>query len=290
MKKLMMAMTAALMLSSCEYVQVDDLAEIEENTSQNTVTFRLSTDDWSKNATPLTRGAMTADDTEMTDLWLFDYVGDELVQSAAYSPEDDDWGAPSLTLKLGTHHIYFVASRGDSPTVDDEARTIVWGTPKDTFWAALTLNVTSGSNTSQSVTLNRVATKMRLQVNDLVPDGIATLNITPTTWYFGLNYKTGAATASETRERSVTVPAAYIGTTGKLVASFFGISDDAEWMTDIAVTAKDGNDHVIGSTTITDAPFKRNRISSFSGNLFNGEGSMDVTLDGDWSADYTATW
>jgi hypothetical protein len=233
---------------------------------------------------------MTADDTEMTDLWLFDYVGDELAQSAVYSPENDDWGAPSLTLKLGTHHIYFVASRGDQPTVDEDAETIVWGTPKDTFWASLALNVTSGGSTNQSVTLNRVATKMRLQVNDLVPDGIATLNITPDTWYFGLNYTTGEATSSETRERSVTVPSAYIGTTGRLVASFFGLSDATEWTTNIAVTAKDGNDQVIGSATITDAPFLRNRISSFSGNLFNGEGSIDVTLDGAWTTDYTTTW
>lgn len=290
MKKLMMALTAALMLSSCEYVQVDDLNELEENTGSKTVTFRISTDGWNKNTMPLTRGAMTADDTEMTDLWLFDYVGDELVQSAAYTPDDEDWGAPSLTLKLGTHHIYFVASRGDQPTVDEDAGTIVWGTPKDTFWASLTLNVTSGGATQQSVTLNRVATKMRLQVNDLVPDGIATLNITPATWYFGLNYTTGAATASETRERSVNVPAAYAVTTGRLVASFFGLSDATEWTTDIAVAAKDGNGNVLGSATITDAPFLRNRISSFSGNLFNGAGSMDVTLDGTWADDYTTTW
>ena len=286
MKKLMIGLTAALMLSSCEYVQVEDLTELEESASQKTVTFRLSADEW----LPVTRGSMTADDAEMTDLWIFDYVDGEMVQSFKYFPEDDDWGEPSVTLKLGTHHLYFVASRGDQPTVDEDEGTIVWGTPKDTFWASLTLNVTSGGTTSQSVTLNRVATKMRLQVNDLVPDGIATLNITPTTWYFGLNYKTGAATASETRERSVTVPAAYIGTTGKLVASFFGISDDAEWTTDIAVTAKDGNDQVIGSATITDAPFKRNRISSFSGNLFNGAGALDVTLDGAWATDYTTTW
>ena len=286
----MIGLAAALMLQSCEYVQVEDLAELEENTSQKTVTFRLSTDDWNADKMPLTRGAMTADDTEMTDLWVFDYVGDELVQSEAYTPEDDDWGAPSLTLKLGTHHIYFVASRGDQPTVDEDAETITWGTPKDTFWALLTLNVTSGGNTSQSVTLNRVATKMRLQINDLVPEGITTLNIIPDTWYFGLNYTTGTATASETRERSVTVPSAYIGTTGRLVASFFGLSDATEWQTDIAVTAKDGDGNVIGSATITDAPFQRNRVSVFSGNLFNGSGSMDVTLDGTWIDDYTTTW
>ena len=290
MKKLMIGLTAALMLSSCEYVQVEDLTEIEESAGQKTVTFRLSADKWLFEKAAVTRGSMTADDTEMTDLWIFDYVDGEIVQSLKYSPEDDDWGEPSVTLKLGTHHLYFVASRGDQPTVDEDEGTIVWGTPKDTFWASLTLNVSSGGNTSQSVTLNRVATKMRLQINDLVPEGVATLNITPDTWYFGLNYATGEATDAEKRERSVTVPSAYVGTTGKLVASFFGISDDTEWMTDIAVTAKDGEGNAIGSATITDAPFLRNRISSFSGNLFNGEGSMDVTLDGDWSDDYTATW
>ena len=290
MKKLMVGLTAALLLSSCEYVQVEDLNELEESALQKTVTFRLSADEWLFDKAPVTRGSMTADDAEMTDLWIFDYVDGEMVQSLKYSPEDDEWGEPSLTLKLGTHHIYFVTSRGDQPTVDEDAETIVWGTPKDTFWASITLNVTSGGATSQSVTLNRVATKIRLQVNDLVPDGIATLNITPDTWYFGLNYKTGAATESETRERSVSVPAAYVNTTGKLVASFFGISDDAEWTTDIAVTAKDGDGNIIGTATIADAPFLRNRISVFSGNLFNGAGSIDVTLDGDWSADYTATW
>ena len=290
MKKLMIGLAAALMLSSCEYVQVEDLTELEESAGQKTVTFRLSADKWLFDKSPITRGFMTADETEMTDLWVFDYVDGDLVQSKSYSPDDDDWGEPSLTLKLGTHHIYFVASRGDQPTVDEDESTIVWETPKDTFWASLTLNVASGGSTNQSVTLNRVATKMRLQVNDLVPDGIATLNITPDTWYFGLNYVTGEATAAEKRERSVTVPSAYVGTTGKLVASFFGMSGDEEWMTNIAVAAKDGSGNVIGSATIKDAPFQRNRISVFSGNLFNGAGALDVTLDGTWAAEYATRW
>lgn len=290
MKKFMIGLAAALMLSSCEYVQVEDLTELEESASQKTVTFRLSADKWLFDKALVTRGSMTADDAEMTDLWIFDYVDDGLVQSKSYSPDDDDWGEPSLTMKLGTHHIYFVASRGDQPAVDEDEGTITWGTPKDTFWASLTLNLTSGGTTSQSVTLNRVATKMRLQVNDLVPDGIATLSITPDTWYFGLNYVTGEATAAENRERSVTVPSAYVGTTGKLVASFFGLSGDDEWTTGIAVTAKDGSGNVIGSATIKDAPFRRNRISVFSGNLFNGAGALDVTLDGAWATDYATTW
>ena len=288
MKKLMMALAAAMMLQSCEYVSTEELTE--NTNDQQTVTFRLNTDYWRTSSEPITRGSMTADDAEMTDLWIFDYVDGELIQSKAYSPEDDDWGEPSLTLKLGTHNIYFVASRGDQPTVDEDEETIVWGSPKDTFWSALTINVAGGGSTQQSVNLKRVATKMRLAVNDLVPDGIASISITPDVWYFGLNYVDGTATASEKRQRSVNVPSAYAGTTGRLQATFFGISDNDEWMTDIAVSAKDVNGNIIGSATIKDAPFQRNRISVFSGNLFNGAGALDVTLDGEWATEYATTW
>ena len=291
MKKVTMALAAALMLQSCEYVATSEVVETKPTASrQKTVTFRISGAEWDTDGDGITRGSMTADGNEMTDLWIFDYMGDDLVQMQTLTPDDNTWGAPSFTLKLGTHQIYFVASRGDSPTVDDEARTIVWGTPKDTFWSSLTLNVTSGGSTSQSVTLNRVATKMRVQITDEVPSGLATVNVTPATWYYGLNYATGAATAADSRERSVSVPASYIGTTGQLVASFFGLSNSTEWTTDITITAKDGVGHTLGSATISDAPFQRNRVSSFSGNLFNATNGLNMSLNAEWQNEYTTTW
>lgn len=291
MKKVKMALAAALMLQSCEYVATSEMVKTKPTASrQKTVTFRISGAEWETEGDGLTRGSMSADGNEMTDLWIFDYMGDELVQMQAYTPSDKDWGAPSLTFSIGTHNVYFVASRGDSPTVDDEARTIVWGTPKDTFWSSLTLNVTSGGSTSQSVTLNRVATKMRVQIADEVPSGLATVNVTPATWYYGLNYATGAATAADSRERSVSVPASYIGTTDQLVASFFGLSNSTEWTTDITITAKDGDGHTIGSAFVSGAPFQRNRVTGLSGSLFASVSATGITLDDEWADEYAATW
>ena len=58
----------------------------------------------------------------MTDLWVFDFVGDDMVQQVHQTAER--WGEPTMPLTMGTHHVYFVASRGVSPVVDGQ--TITW--------------------------------------------------------------------------------------------------------------------------------------------------------------------
>ena len=75
-----------------------------------------------------------------------------------------------------------------------------------------------------------------------------------------------------------------------LSASFYGFSHEGEWKTDVTVSAKDGYGNVIGSVTVADAPFARNRTSEFSGSLFTGGGTMDVSIDGEWLDPHAVTW
>lgn len=280
---MMMAVAAAL-LCGCEKAVDESPGELEENGSR-VYRFNIGLDGWGG-----TRGVMTADGTEMTDLWVYDYVDGKCKQSVALTPLSPDWGEPSLTLALGEHHIYFVASRGDDPEENENEGTITWGTPKDTFLGDLELTVSGGNVGARMVTLHRVATKMKVAVMDVVPEGTATLTVTPEKWYFGINYLTGEAVSEQKKERTVNVPSAYIGTSRKLVASFFGISNEEEWVTDVAVKAEKSDGTVLGSVTIKDAPFKRNRVSEFSGSLFSGQSTMDVTLDGEWSESYMGVW
>ena len=67
--------------------------------------------DFSIANTPFTR-SLTADGKDMTDVWVLDYVDGSLVQQRHQTSEDDDFGAPTLALSVGSHHIYFIASRG----------------------------------------------------------------------------------------------------------------------------------------------------------------------------------
>jgi len=151
--------------------------------------------------------------------------------------------------------------------------------------------VVNTSNGNRAVTLERVVAKLKLTVNDEIPVGAATLVCTPDTWYYGMNYRTGApVTATNDQDISINIPANYVGTTGQLVASFFTVSVADEWTTDASVAIKDGNSTTLGSAVIANAPMKRNRSTEYSGNLFSGSSNMSVSIDGDWSSPYIGTW
>ena len=234
---------------------------------------------------------LEASSNEMTDLWVFDFVGDACVQTIHQTTSDDAWGHPALSLAYGSHHVYFVASRGTEPTVNATAKTISWTKPSDTFWKDYEVDVVSSSNGNRAVTLDRVVTKLKVTITDEIPTDMSSLTLTPATWYYGLNYQTGEpSNAASDQARTVTVPTSYIGTTGTLTMSIFGFSSSSEWTTDVTVTAKDGTSATIGSASITGAAFKRNRATEYSGPLFGAAGSATVSVDDRWLESLVCTW
>lgn len=237
-----------------------------------------------------TRGSLSADGSEMTDLWLFDYMDGQLVQTLHQSPSDSDWGTPKLTLAYGSHHVYFVASRGDAPSVDQTSHIIEWSVPRDAFWKDYQVDVTSTSTANRSVTLERVATKLKVTIKDEVPAACTQMSLTPSVWYYGIDYVSGLAVRSDNKERTVTVPASYAGTSGQLAMSIFGLSDTDEWTADVTLKALDDDGTVLGQVTISGAPFKRNRATEYTGNLFGSGGGLDVSLNDTWEQSFTAEW
>jgi hypothetical protein len=281
MKKIIVIASAVALLCGCtEHVFVE--AEEEGTVAEKRVRFEVANGDWT-----VTR-ALDADGVTMTDLWLFDYVGDELVRTAHKVSGDADFDSPMMSMKYGEHTVYFVASRGKTPNVD--GTEITWAQPSDTFWKAVTVKVENGSSAVVPVTLDRVATKLRVAVTDEVAEGVAQLCVTPKTWWYGLDYTTGVAVTQQQTERSVTVPSSYVGTTGQLVVNIFGMSDDEEWMTDVNISAKDGDGNVIGSVALTDVPFTRNRATNVSGSLFAGAHTFSISLNNDWKDSYNLEW
>ena len=285
MKKMIVMAMAAAMMCGCSSSANDESDEEPEwggAVAFQSVTFDVSNSGW--NAT--TRG-LVADGSSMTDLWLFDYVGDQLVRTVHKTQDDSDFDAPTLSMKHGAHTVYFVASRGKTPTV--AGNEITWAQPSDTFWKSLQLTVSS--NTSNvAVTLDRVVTKFKATINDEVPDDVATLCINPSVWYYGLDYKTGSAVGQQSTERIITVPASYIGTQGQLVASIYGLSNTAEWTTDVTINAKDADGNSLGSAELKDAPFRRNMTTSASGNLFAGVRVFGLTLNDEWLDSQVIEW
>ena len=242
------------------------------------------------NAATFTRGYLTSEGKDMTDLWVFDYMDGVCVQSVHQTADDADWGTPKMSLSYGSHHVYFVASRGEGATLDAEGHTIIWTGPRDTFWKDYEVSVTNTSNGNRAVTLDRVATKLKMTVNDEVPDGCAAVVVTPARWYYGWDYVNGVAVAAQQTERRVAVPESYIGTAGQMSVSIFGLSGADEWVTNVSIQAQDADGGVLGSATITGAPFKSNRGTEYSGNLFGSSGGLDVSVNATWENPKTGTW
>ena len=286
MKKFQMGLAAALMLTAIACTSEEPQAEKPSGMEKKTITFTFG-DTFQQRA--MTRADITS--LDLTDLWMIDYVGSELQQTIHQSSTDEGFGVLSASMGYGEHTLYFVASRGTTPTADTDAHTITWVKPSDTFWATATITVSPSSASSQAVSLSRVATRLRITVNDEVPAGAAKFVITPSQWYYGIDYTTGSGIApSANQPREVNIPSSYIGTSGQLAIAIFGFVPSADWRTDITATLTASDESVLGQVSLEDVPLKRNITTSYSGGILGTAKSFTLTADDTWGDEDIHTW
>ena len=280
-------MAAASMLLACDRTDGEEPATAKVNVAwadtldKKTVTFDFT------GLRASTRATLT--ELTMTDLWIFDYMGDALQQSVHQSSTDATFGSPSLSLDYGDHTFYFVASRGSDPVVDTDAKTITWSSVRDTFHGSLSLDVQPNSGSSQSVSLSRCVGRLRVSATDVVPEGAAKLVVSPSSWYYGLNYQSGEGMADSPTPLSVNIPSSYIGTQN-LVASFYTISSASPWQMDVTVALIASDESTIGSVTISDVPIQRNHVTSYTGGIVGAGRTLNLGSNDEWVEDDTVSW
>ena len=287
MKRFLYIIMMAATLAACS--NRDDELSVGDG-SPVAITFNVS-GDFTLTSHDFTR-SLTADGKDMTDVWVLDYVDGTLVQQLHQSDNTAaDFGTPTLNLSIGTHHIYFVASRGVGAALNTTTHVLTFTSVRDTFWKDYAITISGGTSSgNRSVTLDRIVTKLKLTFTDAIPEGAATFNVTPSSWYYGVDYTTGEpseATANGTIK--VNIPSSEIGVVNEAV-SIFGFSSATEWTTDIAINCKAANNDVLGSATITSAPFVRNRVSEYTGQLFGDNGGMTLSLNATWDDSYNGAW
>ena len=286
MKKLSIGLAAAMMLSMLSCTSDEQQTAKPVSVELKTITFTFGD--------MFTQHAMTRADVaslDLTDLWMFDYVGDELQQTVHQSSTDDGFGSISASMGYGDHTLYFVASRGTTPTSDTDAQTITWVKPSDTFWATATVTVSPSSESSQAVSLSRVATRLRITVNDEVPAQAAKFVITPAQWYYGIDYTTGNGIApSANQPREVNIPSSYIGTSGQLAIAIFGFVPSADWQTDITAALKAFDESTLGQVTLEDVSLRKNITTAYSGGILGTSRTFTLTADDTWGDEDVHTW
>lgn len=288
-KAFLMALAVAMMttgFTSCSNDEATALSGLPEESK--TVTFALD-GDWQGSDEAFTRAAVSG--SSMTDVWVLDYMGGVLKQQVHQASGDTDFGSPTLSLSYGEHTLYFIASGGDNPVLNTNAHTLGFGVVRDTFWESVNVNVASGTAANQSVTMNRIVTKLAIQPTDEIPANINTITIAPATWYLTMDYLTGLPTAASTDySRTMTIPDNYKGTAGTLKINLLGFCGTSDFTTNVSVTAKDAENNTIGYAAISNAPMKRNRTCRFSGTLFGSQNGLTMNIDDTWLTDYEGTW
>ena len=282
-----MVAMAAVFFTSCSQ-DGDGLDVAGSSAGTKRVSFAVGGDFEKPQFSAMTR-SLEADGKAMTDLWVLDYVGGQLVQQVHQTANDENFGVPEMSLTYGEHHVYFVASRGTTPVLSTDAHTITWAAASDTFYKDFAINMTRTTSATQSVTLQRVATRLRLEMQDAIAEGVVALDFDVDTWYRALDYLTGQPVNGGAETCVVPIPESVVGQTGK-TATIYGLSGATEWTTDFTVTARDIDGGAIASVTVTDAPMKANRVTKYSGRLFGNEGTFSLTLASAWDEDYNGNY
>lgn len=307
MKRIIFLILAATMVAACEKPVIDDDKPVDNDRSstvsdgspsENTKKFTFTLKgDFSEDWKPVNKvqrraaGYLQADGRDMTDVWVLDYVEDKLIQQIHQADNTaEDFGKPVLHLSYGSHHVYFIVSRGSSAKLNTVSHTITFGKVYDTFYKDYEVEVKNTSNGNRAVTLDRIITKLRLKFTDAISADAATFNITPSQWFYGWDYVAGTPTDVKVGHvTTIEIPDSEKGNTDVMV-NIFSFSTAEQWTTDVTFNAKRADDSIIGQATIEHVPFKANRITEYSGPLFSAGDSMSLSLNGEWEDSYHGSW
>lgn len=236
--------------------------------------------------------ALEANGEAMKELWVFDVIGDSCALVCKQTEVDDNFGSVSMKLSYGNHRLAVVCSRGEGSDVDVSNGRIAWEKVRDTFWNVVDCDVAKTGSTDISVTLKRVAARMRVTVNDVIPSDLKTISISGEPWYKGIDVKTGEAIGGLSSVEGVedvstlAVPSAYVGTEKKLAVSLWIMSKGNEWTEDVTVKMLGENGDVLSQSLCNGVPMKRNRVTNVAGYFLSGGASGNILLDDSWSDTY----
>ena len=281
-------MLAGAMLGACSKPESADVPEQQDTINvdhpawDDTITITIG---FGPGASGSTRG--TAEDAKVSEIWLMDYVGDELKQTIHQVKDDAGFGSVQLAVVYGSHTLRIVGSAGTGASLEDGV--ITWTKPGDTFYGSEAVTIAPQGTKNVTLSLSRVSTRLRVSVNDEIPADFASLCIAAT-WYYGLNIATGEATGAQSAERTSASPASYAGTTGQLTAGFYSLCPADGYSTDVTITARNSSSEALRSISLSDVPLQRNRVTAYSGEMFQNTRSVSLDFSTDWADAFEATW
>lgn len=306
------AIVAVTTLASCEKASIDGLAPKKgENNPNVTLTFTpFSQEPFTRSVacggSPAAQGAFTRSVAPLSDqlsrlsVAIFRTDGTK-VKSINQTVSDTGYGTVSVSLSPGTYKVVAVAhnsTEGNATITSPEKVTFANNKMTDTFSYCGTITVLDGSPIEETIQLQRVVALLRLSVTGTIPAEVARFKFYYTGGSSTLNPETGygCVNSKQTEYR----PAFPVGD-GSAAATTFDLYTAPHELNDVlklVITAQDADNQTLNEWTMENIPVTKNKITTWSGQLFTGggtggptaEGGFSVTIDTDWSGTQSYSW
>ena len=295
-RNVIMAAVAALLLTGCQQMSVNDMVEKPEGVPSKVFTFAVK-GDFTTCFEEMTRAAVRLENDNtagITDIWVLDYSPSPtspegegvLVQSVHQHVGDADFGAPKMALAYGHHDIKLIAAKGDTPTLT--ASALSWTKVKDTFVLDYPVDVVASSNGNRAPELKRAISGLSVVVTDAIPIGAKTLVLTLGSRSQSLTLP--GLSALPYSESSVELDiSSYVGKSGKTFG-IYTLAGDEEWTSTASIAVKKADGSIITSLELPDVSLKKNRMTTLTGEVFNRSNGFSVAIDDAWDTPLNSTF
>lgn len=249
-----------------------------------------------------TRGSLTADGKDMTDIFIFDYdkTSGKLLQVLHQTATAKDFAEPDMTLSYGEHTLKVIATRSISPTLldaqqatwavsDNVLTTIGESVPailkssktSDSFGAEKDVSVAAGKVQAVNIQLERIVAKLVLNCTDVFPQDCSTLTMDL------YEYKTFSwedfSVIGAVKNEKVSDVTIHAGQQNVFITYYLLVPDEG-YSTDITFTmGRKDSEKPYSTFTVPDVQFERNKIITIRGQYFNHQSGIAMSLKADWN-------
>ena len=136
-------------------------------------------------------------------------------------------------------------------------------------------------------TLSRIISRLAVNSTDGRPANVDAIRVTFSAGGLGFDPTNGFASSDAGFVRTGQVSAAE-GATTHTHTNFF-LSDDEQTL-DLTIETLDGAQNVLCTKTIRDVPFRRNRVTTLTGELYSASAIAAFSVDTDYLPEYPMTF
>lgn len=282
----------AVMMAACENPAMESgggKSKSKETDANVTLKFSIyGMEDFTRTVEPL------SDQCSRLSVAIFKTDGSK-VKTVNQTSGDTGFGSVSVQLADGTYKVVAVAhnsTEGNATITSAEKVTFASNKVTDTFCYCGSLAV-GEDPIDEELQMQRVVAMVRLTVNGTIPDNVARFKFYYTGGSSTLNPSTGygCVNSKQTEYRSTVIDGSAVN-----VYELYTMPHELSSSLKLIITAQDIENQTVNEWTMENVPVTKNKITTWSGNLFNGGGGgtvdngITLTLDTTWDGTVNYSW